>query len=146
MVYQETLTIQNNKAKRILELCKSLGIEIYDSFKSKGNVKVGRSKNDKINEYLAQYYRWTNLTKSHLEEMFLTPRILLEFDKKDVFGTSFQLNIQAHIENVLAPQIYFIELIINEMKNYKYTDGNAQVEKQSMFQRIFVGAPSKKIN
>ena len=146
MVFNETLTIQNNKGKRILELCKSLGIEIYDSFKSKGNVKVGRSQNDKINEYLAEYYRWTNLTKSHLEEMFLTPRIRLEFDKKDVFGTSFQLNIQAHIENVLAPQIYFIELIINEMKNYKYTDGNAQVEKQNMFQRIFVGAPSKNNN
>lgn len=145
MIYQETLTIQNNKAKRILELCKNLGIEMYDSFKNNSNAKEGKSQISKINEYLAEYYRWTNLTKSHLDDMFLTPRILLEFDKKDVFGTSFQMNIQSHIENVLAPQIYFIEIIINEMKNYKYVDkNNTQIEKSGVFQRIFVGAPSKK--
>ena len=144
MIYQETLTIQHNKGKRILELCKSLGIEIYDTFTKKVQSLNDANKAQITNEYLAEYYRWTNLTKSHLEEIFLTPRILLEFDKKDVFGTTFQLNLQSHIDNVLAQQIYFIELIINEMKNYKVVDGKGQIEKQNMFQRIFIGAPNKK--
>jgi len=144
MIYQETLTIQHNKGKRILELCKSLGIEIYDTFSKKVYILDESNKAQITNEYLAEYYRWTNLTKSHLEELFLTPRILLEFDKKDVFGTTFQLHIQAHVDNVLAQQIYFLELIINEMKNYKVVDGKSQLEKQNMFQRIFVGALNKK--
>lgn len=144
MGYQETLTIQTNKAKRILGLCKSLGIDIYDSFNKKPTSHIKKTNNSLTNEYLAEYYRWTNITKSHLEEIFLTPRILLEFDKKDVFGTTFQMNIQAHIENVLAPQIYFIESVINEIEKYKYIKGKTPIEKQNVFQRIFMGAPNKK--
>jgi hypothetical protein len=103
------------------------------------------NKTNVTNEYLAEYYRWTNLTKSHLEEIFLTPRMLMEFDKKDVFGTTFHMNIQSHLDNVLAPQIYFIESVINGMKNYKYVDGKSQVEKQNVFQRIFVGHQARRI-
>ena len=140
MIYQETITIQNNKAKRILELCKSLGIEIYDSYNKKYRNSKTKSKIEQINEYLAEYYQWSNLTKGHLKDIFLTPRMILEFDKKDVFGTTFQMNIESHLENVLAHQIYFLELIINEMKNYKFIDSQGSVEKQNMLQRFFVGA------
>lgn len=146
MIYQETITIQNNKAKRRLELCKSFGIEIYDAFDKKYRDKKTKSKTQQINEYLAEYYRWSNLTKGHLKDIFLTPRILLEFDKKDVFGTTLQLNIESHLENVLAHQIYFLELVINDIKNYKYVDGQESPEKQNMLQRIFMGTPKVKDN
>ena len=144
MIYQETIVIQNNKAKRILELCKSLGIEIYDSHNKKYRNRKNKSKTEQINEYLTEYYQWSNLTKGHLKDIFLTPRMLLEFDKKDVFGTTFQMNISSHLDNVLAHQIYFLELIINEIKNYTYSDNQESVEKQNVLQRIFIGAPKAK--
>lgn len=144
--YQETITIQNNKAKRILELCKSFGIEIYDSYNKKYRNKKTKSDAEQVNEYLVEYYRWSNLTKGHLKDIFLTPRILLEFDKKDVFVTTMQLNIQSHLEAVLAHQLYFIELIINEIKHYKYVDKQELTDKQNVFQKFFIGPPKIKNN
>jgi len=142
MIYNETVVIQNNKAKRILELCKSLGIELFDSYNKKYSIK-DQSSPQKINNYLVEYFQWSGLVKGHLENMFLTPRISIEFDKKDVFGTTFQLNIQAHIENVVAQQIYFLEIVISEIMKYKYTNTKAVPEEQSIIQKIFI-APSKR--
>ena len=70
----------------------------------------------------------------------------MEFDKKDVFGTTLQLNIESHLENVLAHQLYFLELIINEIKNYKYIDDQKVPEKQSVFQRMFTAVPKTEDN
>lgn len=142
MIYNETVVIQNNKAKRILELCKSLGIELFDAYNKKYSLKE-QSSADKINNYLVEYFQWSGLVKGHLENMFLTPRISIEFDKKDVFGTTFQLNIQAHIDNVVAQQIYFLEIIISEIIKYKHIDAKAVPDEQNIIQKIFV-APSKR--
>jgi len=145
MIYNETVVIQNTKAKRILELCKSLGIELFDTYNKKYSLKE-QSSADKINNYLVEYFQWSSLVKGHLENMFLTPRISIEFDKKDVFGTTFHLNIQAHIENVVAQQIYFLEIIISEIMKYKFTDAKAVSEERSIIQKIFVIPSKRKAN
>ena len=145
MIYNETVVIQNNKAKRILELCKSLGIEIFDSYNKKYRKKE-QTTPEKINDYLVEYFQWAQLVSGHLEKTFLTPRIKIEFEKKDVFGTTFQMNIQAHIENVLAQQIYFLEIVISEIMKYKYSDANSVSEEPSLIQRIFTAPAKRKAN
>lgn len=145
MIYNETLVIQNTKAKRILELCKSLGIELFDSYNKPDKFK-GKSSPSVINEYLVEYFQWAGLVKEHLNKMFLTPRLQIEFDKKDVFGTTFRLNIQAHIENVLAQQIYFLEIIISEMKKYNFVDSKTTAEHPNLIQKIFVNPAKRKAN
>ena len=145
MIYNETVAIQNNKAKRILELCKSLGIELFDSYNNKYR-KIEQTYPEKINDYLIEYFQWSGLVKGHLEKIFLTPRMRIEFDKKDVFGTTFQLNIQAHVENVLAQQIYFLEIIISEIKKYKYTSVKSVPEEENLIQRLFAATPKRKAN
>ena len=145
MIYNETVVIQNNKAKRILELCKSLGIEIFDSYNKKNRTKE-QTTPEKINDYLVEYFQWAQLVTGHLEKIFLTPRIKIEFEKKDVFGTTFQMNIQAHIENVLAQQIYFLEIVISEIMKYKHSDANSVSEEQSLIQRIFTAPAKRKAN
>ena len=145
MIYNETVVIQNNKAKRILELCKSLGIELFDSY-NKQHRKKELATLEKINEYLVEYFQWSRLVKGHLEKIFLTPRIQIEFDKKDVFGTTFQMNIQAHIDNVLAQQIYFLEIVISEIMKYKFRDTNSVSEEQSIIKKIFATPAKRKSN
>ncbi len=142
MIYQETITIPNNKAKRILELCKRLGIELFDTYDGKEKSNQRNTSVKQINEYLTEYYSWSKLTSGHLENIFLTPRTLTEFAKKDVFGTTFRLNIQAHLDSVLVHQIYFVELIINEIKEYKFIADKTATEKQSLLKKIFV-VPAK---
>jgi len=145
MIYNETVVIQNNKAKRIIELCKSLGIELFDSYNKKYRTKEQTSP-EKINDYLVEYFQWARLVNGHLENIFLTPRIKIEFEKKDVFGTTFQMNIQAHVENVLAQQIYFLEIVISEIMKYKYSDANSVPEERSIIQRMFTTPAKRKTN
>ena len=142
MIYQETINIPNKKAKAILELCKRLGIELFDAYDGKEKSNQRNSSVQQINEYLTEYYSWYKLTSGHLEKIFLTPRIPTEFAKKDVFGTTFRLNIQAHLDSVLVHQIYFIELIINEIKEYKFTADKTATERQGLLKKIFV-VPAK---
>lgn len=145
MIYNETLVIQNNKAKRILELCKSLGIELFDSYNKSEKIR-SKSSTVIINDYLVEYFQWSGLVKDHLNKMFLTPRLQIEFDKKDVFGTTFKLNIQAHIDNVLAQQIYFVEIIISEIMKYKFVDSKASAEQPNLLQKIFASPTKRKLN
>lgn len=138
MIYQETVTIPNNKAKAILELCKRMGIDLFDSYDRRDNATPTEPSMKKINDYLVEYNNWAKLTKEHLKNIFLTPRMSIEFDKKDVFGTTYHMNIQAHLESVLVRQIYFVELIINEIKEYTFVDKKPALEK-SIFKKMITG-------
>jgi len=130
MIYQETIKIETNKAKRILELCKTRGIEIYDLFANSWS-KAARSNTHRIKKqekhYQSLYKEWSDFTRTKIGEIFLTPRMLIEFDGKTKKGEQLEsdkFSIRNHVENILAPQIYFIEIIFNECDYY------TQIEEQ----------------
>ena len=124
MIYQETIKIETNKAKRILELCKTRGIEIYDLFANSWS-KSARFNDQRLRkqekQYQARYMEWYDFTRDKIREIFLTPRILIEFDNKCNDNESFEskdFQIKTHLETALDPQIYFIEVVFNECDYY----------------------------
>ena len=124
-VYQETIKIEENKSRRILELCKEKGIELYDLYANNWS-KAARTNKQRTKKqektYFAQYIEWSEFTKNKLEKIFLTPRMYLEFVSKDSTKNgqvTEQIDIVTHIERGLVSQIYFLETIINEIDNYQ---------------------------
>jgi len=127
MIYNETIVIQNNKAKRILEMCKKEGIELYDSINNKSRSITGTSMKifqKQVENDAAMVSVWSEKTRDNIEELFLTPRIVIEFNKKNKLEDEFPTNpygLQAVVKKALLRQIYFIEVIINEINEYKTT-------------------------
>ena len=125
MIYNETIVIQNNKARRILEGCKKEGIELYDSINNKSRSIMGISMNNlqkQVEKDATRVSVWSEKTRDKIEEIFLTPRLVIEFNKKNKLEEEFPTNpygLHVVVKKALLRQIYFIEVIINDIGNYK---------------------------
>lgn len=128
MRYNETIIIRSNKAKRILEIRKHEGIELYNSIDDKSQSATGVSLKNfqkQTEKDLTMFSEWTEITKNRMKEIFLTPRLIIEFNKKNKLENEFPTNpygLQMLMKQALLQQIYFLEVIINEVHNYRTTE------------------------
>jgi len=127
MIYNETIVIQKNKAKRILELCKNEGIELFDSINDKSRGITGTSMKNfqkQVENDTTSIFAWSEKTRDKIEEIFLTPRLVIEFNKKNKLEEAFPTNpygLQEVVKKALLRQIYFLEIVINEIDEYRIT-------------------------
>ena len=128
MLYQETIKITNTNAKRMLGQCKEAGISLFELSAKPKKGKMKQANQLQIvddMDYIEEYKQWELSIMKKMDDIFERPNLKEAFNSKGSpkeIKTLTVSNIQKHITKVLLPQIYFLEIIINEIDTYKIAE------------------------